>query len=82
MSRSYTPKPWEDRSGVAFVSNNARKNGEALRLRQNISHAPAQPLLVRIRDDWQARKPYYVILFTITFIVVLAIALFIRASLS
>jgi hypothetical protein len=64
------------------VSNNARKNGEALRLRQNISHAPAQTLLARMRDDWQARKPYYIILFTIASVVILGIALFIRASLS
>lgn len=82
MSRSYTPRPWEDKSGVDFIKNSSRRNGEVLRLHQNISHTAPESPLARLRDEWQARKPYYIILFSVGFVIVLAFSLFIRAALS
>lgn len=80
MSRSYNPKPWVDKSGVSFADGGSHGDGGDLRLRHNVSYAPAQSFPERLRTDWNARRPYYIIMISIGLIIVLSIGLLIYAS--
>lgn len=79
MSRSYNPKPWEDKSGVAFVDNGLRSGGEVVRVRQTVSRAPERSAFAEMRDDWNVRRPYYIIMFITGSIIALALSLLIYA---
>jgi hypothetical protein len=82
MPRSYDPRPWVDKTGVAFVDTGMRASEEHLRLRRQVSLTPPRSLFAQLRDEWSARRPYYIILFSVSAIVMLALSLLIYASLS
>lgn len=80
MSRSYNPKPWEDKTGVAFVSGGPDANRERVSLRHEVSYSPQGSRLSRLKEEWDLRRPYYIIMFLVGFIVALALGLLIYAS--
>jgi hypothetical protein len=82
MSRSYNPKPWEDKSGVAFVNTGARTNGDRLQLRKAYSMPAEHSLVAQLHDEWISRKPYFIIVFVVGSIVILALSLLVYAALS
>jgi hypothetical protein len=82
MPLPYTKEVLDERPEIAFIDNGTHKNSDILRLRQNISHAPPAPPLMRLRSDWEEHKPYYIILFIVSFVIVLGFGLFIYSSLT
>ena len=82
MSLPYTKEVLDERPEIAFIDNGMHKNNNILRMRRTISHAPPEPPLVRLRSDWDEHKPYYIILFIVSFVIVLGFGLFIHSSLT
>ena len=79
MSRLYPSSPWSEKSGVAFKSGGPEGEGKVLRIKKMVSSSPPPSFFRRVYEDWRMRRPYYLILFTVAFIVLLAIILAIRS---
>ncbi|HXK38401.1 MAG TPA: hypothetical protein VJ579_05030 [Candidatus Paceibacterota bacterium] len=82
MSRSYNPRPWQDKTGVAFVDLGTHTNGQRLQLRKNISRAPQPSFIVQLREEWSSRRPYFIIVFSVGSVIILALCLLVYASLA